>query len=130
VTGAPEVGFEVDTFHLVLLTHGPAATELDEAGQAGLVGEHIQHNLALQGAGHLIAGAVVGAATTGDLGSGQPLIGIGLYALPEDEAIRLTEEDPGVRAGLYRAEVARFMLPKGTIDFQVAARALPGGGPS
>lgn len=123
----PEVGFDLDTYHLVLLTHGPAVATLDEAEQARLAGAHVADNLAQQAAGQLIAGAVVGAATTGDLATGQPVIGIGFYALPEAEVIRMVEADAGVRAGLYRAEVARFVLPKGTLDFVTAARVAPGG---
>ncbi len=105
----PTVDFELDTFQLVLLRHGPAAGTLDEATAARLTREHIEHNFRLKAAGQLeVAGAVAGASD---------LIGIGLSRLPAEDLAKLLADDPGVRAGLYTVELAQYLCPKGMIAF-------------
>jgi hypothetical protein len=114
----PDVGFEVDTFHLVLLSRGEKAGELDEDTIDRLGDEHLQHNLRLQADGTLLAaGAVIGAVSTRNVDADQPLVGLGFWNIPREEVLRLKDSDPGVQAGLYKAELVRFVCPKGTITF-------------
>jgi hypothetical protein len=115
----PPVDFELDTFHLVLLSRGPMATELDEATIERLGREHIAHNVRLKADGLLLgAGAVVGAASTRNVDSGQPLVGLGFWNIPRAEVLRLKDSDPGVQAGLYTAELVQFMCRRGAITFK------------
>ena len=110
MSGPPKVDFELDTFQLVLLRRGERASEIDQETADRLAAEHIAHNLMLKADGLLLAaGAVVGA---------ESLVGLGFWRLPQEEVLRLKDSDPGIRAGLYQAELVRFMCPKGAITFE------------
>jgi uncharacterized protein YciI len=115
----PDVDFELDTFQLVLLSRGEKTSELDEETIDRLGREHIAHNLKLKADGLLLAaGAVVGATSTRNVDSDQPVVGLGFWRLLREEVLRLKDSDPGVQAGLYKAELVQFMCPKGAIRFE------------
>jgi uncharacterized protein YciI len=115
----PDVDFELDTFQLVLLSRGDKANELDEETIDRLGRAHIAHNVRLKAQGLLLgAGAVLGAVSTRNVESDQPVVGLGFWRLPREEVLRLKDSDPGVQAGLYKAELVRFMCPKGVFNFK------------
>ena len=115
----PDVDFELDTFELVLLSRGDKANELDDETIDRLGREHIAHNVKLKADGLLLAaGAVIGAESTRNVTSDQPVVGLGFWRLPREEVLHLKDSDPGIQAGLYKAELVRFMCPKGSITFK------------
>ena len=115
----PRVDFELDTYQLVLLSRGEKARELDEETIDRLGRQHIAHNQKLRADGLLLAaGAVVGATSTRNVDTDQPVVGLGFWRLPREEVLRLKDSDPGVRAGLYTAELVQFMCPQGAIRFE------------
>lgn len=115
----PSLDFERETFHLVLLSRTGKATELDEASVDRLTSEHMRYNVKLVADGLLLAaGRVVGATSTRHADAGGPLVGLGFWNLPREEVLRLQDSDPGVRAGLFTAELVQFRCPKGAIRFR------------
>jgi uncharacterized protein YciI len=108
--GLPEVDFELETFQLHLLLKGPKIDAYDEATTKRIVGEHIARNVALHAQGDLkLAGAVTGH---------ESIVGLGLFQKGSVEEVRrMSEEDPGVEAGMYRVEVVEFTCRKGVVAF-------------
>jgi hypothetical protein len=115
----PGVDFERETFHLVLLSRTGKINELDEATVDRLNSEHVRYNLKLLADGLMLAaGRVVDATSTRHVDAGGPLVGLGFWNIPREEVLRLQDSDPGVRAGLYTAELVQFRCPKGAIRFK------------
>ncbi|MHB8618963.1 MAG: YciI family protein [Chloroflexota bacterium] len=102
----PPVTFETDSFELVLLRQGPRAGEYDAAATKQLLAEHMQYVLSLVAAGKVqAAGTVVGH---------PPLTGLGFYHLGSiEEARRLMDEDPSIKAGLEAYDIMTFITRKG-----------------
>ena len=106
----PAVDFELDTYELVLLRRPETALDFDGATRRRLQGEHNSYLLGLQATGLLRgAGAI----------SGHPsLTGLGLFSTGSlEEARRLAEADPAVKAGLNAVEVMNFVCPKEALIF-------------
>ena len=100
-----------DTFTISLLVHRHDAPALSEAEEAALQDAHMAHLADLHDAGHLLAaGPVLGA-------SDRELRGFSILNVDVDQARELKEQDPAIRAGVYRIELHRWILPAGLIAF-------------
>lgn len=115
--GVPAVGFEVESFELLILRVGQKAAEIDQETVKRLQAEHVGYLFHLQSSGKLLAAGAI-ASRSAD----QPLTGIGFFSLGSvDEVRRLINDDPSVKAGLESAEVLVFMCPKGALSFPQAS---------
>lgn len=127
MTDAPDVGFPLDTYQVVFLTRGPKAADMDEETVERLGGEHIRYNVENKAAGKVLgAGMIVGASDTRNTATGHPVVGLGFYDRPPDEVRAIKDADPGVRAGLYAAEMVTWYTPKGAVTFHYGDAALAG----
>jgi uncharacterized protein YciI len=106
--GAPEA-FEVRT--VVLLRRGTNPPELDEEASTALHHAHLAHLADLVRRGIIAA--------NGPLldQSDESIRGMSVYTVDPREARRLAEEDPAVRAGRFRVDVARWAVAAGRIAF-------------
>jgi len=107
-----EPPLEFDVYELVLLRRGDRATAIDGDELERLQGQHLGHLAAMKDAGHLrVAGPL----------SEQPdddWRGVSLYQVGSlDEARRLAESDPSVRAGRLRVDVMHWYTEKGAVTF-------------
>ena len=109
-TAAPPTEF--DTYQLVLLCRPENLPEADESTGDRLQAQHLGHLAAMREAGHLkVAGFL-------DDQPDDSWRGICLYqATSLQEAHRLAELDPAVRAGVLSVEVMTWYTPKGALDF-------------
>jgi uncharacterized protein YciI len=97
-----------DLYTIALLTLRDDAPQLDEAAAAALQDAHMAHNADLHEAGHLLA--------AGPLPDAR-FRGLGIWSVEPERVRELREQDPAVRAGRLSAEVARWMVPDGTVAF-------------
>jgi uncharacterized protein len=97
-----------DQFTVVLLMLRPDAPELDEGALATLQDAHLDFLAELHEAGHLLAAGPL---------SDDGFRGLSLLRVGPDEARRLTEQDPAVRAGRFALKVMPWMVPGGAISF-------------
>lgn len=97
-----------DLFTIALLTLREDAPQLDEAAAAALQDAHMTYNADLHEAGHLLA--------AGPLAHVR-FRGLGVWGDDPERVRELREHDPAVRAGRLSAEVARWMVPDGTVAF-------------
>jgi uncharacterized protein len=109
-TAEPPAAF--DTYELVLLRLSETAPALDDDAAAQLQRQHLGHFAAMRAAGHLkVAGPL----------SDQPdesWRGICLYQVGSlQEARRLAELDPAVKAGRFRVEVMTWRTARGALRF-------------
>jgi uncharacterized protein len=102
---------EFDQLTVLLLWQGDRAGEYDDAALGELQDAHLAHLSKMHDDGVLLA---AGPALTG---ADHSLCGFGLFAVDPDEAARLMADDPGVRAGRFRAEIVTWMLPSGAMNF-------------
>jgi len=104
---------EFDVYELVLLRRGEQAPDLDDETMDLLQRQHLGHLSAMKAAGHL--------AVAGPFGD-QPddnWRGLGLYRVGSlDEARRLAEADPAVRAGQLTVDVRHWYTAKGALLFR------------
>ena len=101
----------LDRFSFVLLRRGPQADEFSEEELERLQAAHLGHLAEMHGRGVL---AVAGPF------SDQPdetLRGFCLYTVEVDEARRLAESDPSVRAGRMAVDVFNWWTRRGAIAF-------------
>ena len=103
---------EFDTYELVLLRLSESAPVLDDEASMELQRLHLGHFASMRAAGHLkVAGPL----------SDQPdesWRGICLYQVgSHEEARRLAELDPAVKAGRFQVEVMTWRTPKGGLRF-------------
>jgi uncharacterized protein YciI len=107
----PGVPAEFDVRTIVFLRRGDHPPELDEDASTALHHAHLAH-LADLGARGIIA-------ANGPLRdqSDPTLRGVSVWTVPADEARRLAEGDPAVRAGRFRVDVARWCVGAGRITF-------------
>ncbi|HEV2779803.1 MAG TPA: YciI family protein [Actinophytocola sp.] len=111
--------FELDTFHLEILTRGEKSAELDPDTVERLFTEHIDYRVKLRADGVMLAaGAVVGAVASRNVETGNPVVGLAFWRVPRERIEELIADDPGVRAGLYRAELVEYVCPKGALRFE------------
>ena len=102
---------EFDRYTISLLMLRPNAPALSEQEEADLQDAHMSHLAQLHEAGHLLAaGPVLGAPD-------RELRGLSILNVDPEQARKLEEEDPAVRAGKYRIEVYPWLLPAGLIAF-------------
>jgi histidine ammonia-lyase len=106
--GVPE-SFDVRT--VVYLRRGSDPPDLDDAASTALHHAHLAH-LAELGRQGIIA-------ANGPLldQSDETLRGMSVYTVDVAEARRLAEQDPAVRAGRFRVDVARWAVGAGRIAF-------------
>src|SRR5919204_3973872 len=104
---------EFDRFTVVFLTTPAEPPELDEQTEAAVDDGHLNHLAELHEAGHLIAAGPL-------RDPGGRLRGISIFNVETDEARRLSEEDPAVRAGVFELEVIPWMIPAGALAWAPA----------
>jgi uncharacterized protein YciI len=101
---------ELDAYELVLLRRPPDATPYDEATLERIQAGHLQYHAELREAGVVVTNGPV---------IDQPdesLRGLCFYRTGSlQEARRLAEGDPAVRAGRLAVEVMRWYCPPGTM---------------
>jgi len=81
-------------YTLVLLRATP---KHDEPGMDAVVWEHGRRNFSLRADGTL--------AIVCPVRDGSGWAGIGIFDAPEEEVVRIMDEDPGVKAGIFTYEV-------------------------
>ncbi len=110
-SSAPK-GMELEQFQLVMLVRGPKWTAQETPELAELMKNHLAYVLALMASGKaLVAGPF----------DGQPdpnLNGMYLFRVGSpDEARRLAEEDPAVKAGHFKTVAMTWFVEKGRMAF-------------
>lgn len=98
----------LDQFTVALLILRPDAPELDDEAEAALQDAHMAYLADLHEAGHLLAAGPVLANDT--------FRGLSILRVGPEEALRLNEQDPAVRAGRYSVTVLRWLVPGGAIS--------------
>ena len=107
----PGVPAEFDVRTVVYLRRGDHPPELDEDASTALHHAHLAH------LGDLVARGII-AANGPLLDQSDPTMrGMSVYTVPVDEARRLAESDPAVRAGRFRVDVARWCVAAGRVAF-------------
>jgi uncharacterized protein YciI len=103
---------EFDVYELVLLRHAEGRAEIDDETAEQLQGQHLGHFAAMKEAGHMkVAGPL-------DEQPDDSWRGICLYQVGSiEEARRLAELDPAVRAGRFRIEVMCWYTAKVALRF-------------
>jgi uncharacterized protein YciI len=105
---------ELEQFAFVLLRRGPRAGEYSEAELEALQAQHLAYLDEMTRRGKLVAAGPF---------SDQPddtLRGLCFYATGVEEARRLAEEDPSVRAGRLAVDVMTWWTRKGSVSFHRA----------
>jgi uncharacterized protein YciI len=98
-----------DRFTVSLLVLRPDAPQLDEAAANALQDGHLSYLADLHEAGHLLA--------AGPLLGGDELRGLTILNVEPDEARRLKEADPAIKAGRFSVTVLPWMVPAGAMSF-------------
>jgi uncharacterized protein len=116
-TASPDGGADpppaMERYSLVILKR-PANGGAKVADPEALQRQHIGHLQAMARAGKLVVAGPF---------DDQPdprLRGLCLYRAPLEEARRLAEEDPAVKAGRLEVEVLSWWIEKGALSFPVA----------
>jgi uncharacterized protein YciI len=102
---------EFDHFTVALLLLRPDAPELDEGAATALQDDHLAHLAEMHDAGQLLAAGPVPGPPD------QELRGVSIFTVGVDEARRLAERDPAVRAGRFQVDLYPWMVPAGAISF-------------
>ena len=109
---------DFDRFTVALLFLRPDAPRLAPDEEASLQDAHMAFLSNLQEAGQLLAaGPMVEAAE-------RELRGFSVFRVSPEEAARLHESDPAVRAGRLRVETYPWIIPGGIVSF--GSGAYPG----
>jgi uncharacterized protein len=102
---------DFDRFTIALLFLRSDAPQLTPDAEATLQDAHMAFLADLQDAGQLLlAGPVVGAAE-------RDLRGVSIFRVGPEEAARLHQCDPAVRAGRYRVQTYPWLVPGGVVSF-------------
>jgi len=99
---------EFDHLTVSLLVLRPDAPEFDEEAASALQDAHLAHLADLHEAGHLLAAGPL---------SDEKFRGLSILRVDVEEARRLKEADPAVRAGRFSVEVMPWTIPGGAISF-------------
>jgi uncharacterized protein len=102
---------DLDSVTVVLLRWGDRASEFSEAELDALQEHHLAHLQRMRDEGYLLAAGPF---------DGQPDItwrGFSFYGVGVEEARRLAEQDPAVRAGRLRIEAWRWWFKAGEVAF-------------
>jgi uncharacterized protein YciI len=102
---------DFDTYTLVILRRGERADEFPDDELSRLQEQHLAHLAALKEQGHLLAAGPF--ADQHD----ETFRGMCLYRVPLEEARRLAESDPSVRAGRMRVDALTWLTQKGALAF-------------
>lgn len=97
-----------DQFTITLLVLRPDAPQLDEDAAAALQNAHMAFLADLHEAGRLLAAGPL---------SDDGFRGLSILNVDPDEARRLTEQDPAVRAGRFSIKAIPWMVPAGAMSF-------------
>jgi uncharacterized protein YciI len=101
---------DLEAFELVMLRRPPDAPAYDEPTLERIQREHLDFHASLRTAGHVVTNGPV---------LDQPdetLRGLAFYRTGSlEEARRLAEQDPAVRAGRLAVEVMTWWCPRGTM---------------
>lgn len=101
---------ELEAFELVLLRRPQHARQYDDATTARIQREHIAHHAALRDSGEVVTNGPV--LDQGD----EALRGLTVYRVGSlEDARRLAEADPAVRAGRLEVELMRWLCPPHTM---------------
>ena len=100
---------QFDRFTIALLILRPDAPQLGEAAADALQDAHLAHLAELHEQGHLLA--------AGPLLGDDVYRGLSILKVGPEEALRLKEADPAVRAGRYSVKVLPWMVPGGAMTF-------------
>jgi uncharacterized protein len=109
------LGFELESYTFALLLKGDRYDDFDRETFEELNTAHLKHTLGLRAGGQLLA---AGALRTEETETA--VCGMGFYRVTPDEARRLSDDDPAIRAGIYRVETFTFLGPKGGLAFPLA----------
>jgi uncharacterized protein YciI len=102
---------EFDRFTVAILQLRPDAPELDEEAATALQDAHMSYLADLHDAGQLLAaGPLVD----------EELRGLSILNVDPEQALRLQQQDPAVRARRYSVRVLPWLVPKGAISFSPA----------
>jgi uncharacterized protein len=102
---------DFDTFTVVLLRKNPDGPSLSDEQALALQDGHLAHIAHLAELGHLAA--------AGPLRK-EGYAGLSILLVPPEEALRLKQEDPAVKAGLFTLEAMSWEVPTGAVTFQRA----------
>jgi uncharacterized protein YciI len=104
-------GMDFDTFTIALLVLRPDAPQLDDEASAALQDAHMTHLAELHEAGHLLAaGPLLG-------GGDETFRGLSILKVDPEQALRLKQADPAVRAGRFSVKVLPWTVPSGAMAF-------------
>lgn len=99
----------LDRFTVALLILRPDAPYLDDEAASALQDAHMAHLADLHEAGYLLA--------AGPLVGDDTFRGLSILNVGPEEARKLKEQDPAVRAGRFSVKVLPWMVPGGAITF-------------
>jgi len=100
-----------DSYTVALLIRRPDAPSLPKGEADALQDAHMAHTADLHEKGHLLVAGPV----SSDDQSG--LCGFSILNVDPERARALKEDDPAVRAGIYRIEAYPWILPAGILHF-------------
>jgi uncharacterized protein YciI len=102
---------QLDRFTISLLLLRPDAPQHDAAEAAALQDAHLAFLAGLHDAGQLLAAGPI-------IGDPEGVLrGLSILRLDPDEARRLKEQDPAVKAGRFAVKTLPWMVPAGAISF-------------
>jgi uncharacterized protein YciI len=112
----PNIPDAFDVYTLVLLRRPPDAPDLPEAELDALQARHLAYRAGLRREGLLVVNGPVGEQ------SDIAMRGLSIFACDADEARRLSDGDPSVRAGRLTYDVMEWWVAAGTLAFPDAGR--------
>jgi uncharacterized protein YciI len=123
----PNIPAAFDVFTLVLLRRPPDAPEMSDAQLDALQARHLAYRAELRRQGVLVVNGPLAEQ------SEETLRGLSIFACSLDEAARLSDGDPSVRAGRLAYDLMEWWVAAGTLAFPAAQqpvgdrRAMPDG---
>jgi len=109
----------LETYELVLLRRTRQAREFDEETIERIFLEHLEYTMRMVNSGQQLAAGPVRDSPAEE----EHICGLGLFQQGSLDKVReLANADPGVRQGLYRADVMTWQTPAGRIAFPSPAQ--------
>lgn len=119
---AAEAPPNMEKYYVVLLKRPANAPHLDDAAKEALQKQHLGHLRAMYEAGKLVLAGPF------DEQRDETLRGMCLYRVASlDEARKLAESDPAVKAGRLVVEAFAWWVEKGAVSFRAPPPAAPAG---
>jgi len=110
---AEEAPPNMEKYYVVFLRRPPNAPQLDEAAKQALQKQHLAHLRAMYEAGKLVVAGPF------DEQKDETMRGMCLYRVASsEEARRLAEGDPAVKAGRLAVDVLAWWVEKGAVSFR------------